>query len=280
MVTPPRDRPRDRPRERRGSGRGRREEAQAVSEGEGDSEEEVWEADEDPVAGEWGSGGAGALVRGGSGVLVRAGSGTKPDKDAVKEGKAQQRKEWKCREKERELFRQKRSGVRSAHARATGMRVPLNNGFAVGSNNRLRAGDQCDLHQPVPQGERQKSTGAGGHEAISTAPGHVHIAVVSRGTQTVGSQESREGPDRHGVPCTCDRRRRIILQYPRATLGVPHSMHLAWVGEEGAPVKGPLSGRATTSGSSRGGGRWGVSPAAQMGCLRNRSGSPSGADLP
>ena len=24
--------------------------------------------------------------------------------------------------------------------------------------------------------------------------------------------------------------------------------------------------------------RWGVSPAAQMGCLRNRSGSPSGAD--
>ena len=26
--------------------------------------------------------------------------------------------------------------------------------------------------------------------------------------------------------------------------------------------------------------RWGVSPAAQMGCLRNRSGSPSGADQP
>ena len=26
--------------------------------------------------------------------------------------------------------------------------------------------------------------------------------------------------------------------------------------------------------------RWGVSPAAQMGCLRNRSGSPSGADPP
>ena len=26
--------------------------------------------------------------------------------------------------------------------------------------------------------------------------------------------------------------------------------------------------------------RWGVSPAAQMGCLRNRSGSPSGADRP
>ena len=32
---------------------------------------------------------------------------------------------------------------------------------------------------------------------------------------------------------------------------------------------------------SRGTGiRWGVSPAAQMGCLRNRSGSPSGADQP
>ena len=26
--------------------------------------------------------------------------------------------------------------------------------------------------------------------------------------------------------------------------------------------------------------RWGVSPAAQMGCLRNRSGSPSGEDQP
>ena len=26
--------------------------------------------------------------------------------------------------------------------------------------------------------------------------------------------------------------------------------------------------------------RWGVSPVAQMGCLRNRSGSPSGADQP
>ena len=26
--------------------------------------------------------------------------------------------------------------------------------------------------------------------------------------------------------------------------------------------------------------RWGVSPTAQMGCLRNRSGSPSGADQP
>ena len=26
--------------------------------------------------------------------------------------------------------------------------------------------------------------------------------------------------------------------------------------------------------------RWWVSPAAQMGCLRNRSGSPSGADQP
>ena len=47
----------------------------------------------------------------------------------------------------------------------------------------------------------------------------------------------------------------------------------AW---EAATIKGmawPASPVAT-------GIRWGVSPAAQMGCLRTRSGSPSGADQP
>ena len=56
----------------------------------------------------------------------------------------------------------------------------------------------------------------------------------------------------------------------------------AW---EAATIKGmawPASPVATgcQGNPSSTGIRWGVSPAAQMGCLRNRSGSPSGADQP
>ena len=58
------------------------------------------------------------------------------------------------------------------------------------------------------------------------------------------------------------------------------------LGPAGAAGPGPGTRTARPSGMRWGGGgggggiRWGVSPAAQMGCLRNRSGSPPGADQP
>ena len=58
----------------------------------------------------------------------------------------------------------------------------------------------------------------------------------------------------------------------RATVSGGGGGGMAW---PASPVATGCQGNPCSTGI-----RWGVSPAAQMGCLRNRSGSPSGADQP
>ena len=75
-----------------------------------------------------------------------------------------------------------------------------------------------------------------------------------RGNQNSGNR-NQNGAD--GGACACE---------AATTKG------MAW---PASPVATGCQGNPCSTGI-----RWGVSPAAQMGCLRNRSGSPSGADQP
>ena len=110
------------------------------------------------------------------------------------------------------------------------------------------------------------------HQTGGGATDTKNVGATPRGTRA-GSPDKEEGHSKAGQATRT------------AGTGNPNGANGGACAWEAATIKGMAWPANPVATGCRGnpcstGIRWGVSPAAQMGCLRNRSGSPSGADQP
>ena len=137
---------------------------------------------------------------------------------------------------------------------------------------------RCEI--PVPGGRRvgqegvrdmgtqeRQQTGGGVTQTHRTREPHQEGQGRAQQTRRRGTARQERQPEQR------EQRTRMEQMAERA-----HGREAATIKEmawPASPVATGCQGNPCSTGI-----RWGVSPAAQMGCLRNRSGSPSGADQP
>ena len=147
------------------------------------------------------------------------------------------------------------SQPRTESPRRTEMWNPRTGGQAGGTGGSVRHGH---LAAPPDRGRSNTDTQNAGATPRGTRAGtpdkEEGHSKAGEATRTAGTG-NQNGAD--GGPCA----------WEAATI-----KGMAW---PASPVATGCQGNPCSTGI-----RWGVSPAAQMGCLRNRSGSPSGADQP